>query len=324
MKTITIIIIITIIIFIILLRGPSPSQVRLGVSFSPKYAKYLGLDWKKTFIQSLDQLKVKSFRIPTYWDNIEKNEGIYDFSDTDFMLTEAGKRGAKVVLVVGARQPRWPECHYPDWSKKTAAGNRQKKTLELIKKVLERYKNNSSIWAWQVENEPFAWWFGECDKADKVFLQQELNLVKKIDSRPVIFTDSGEWGFWAESLNSADILGISIYKKAYNTPLGIYLTYPFPAVSYNLKGKFINKLFFKDKKIIVSELQAEPWLSMKDPRDSLPENQAKTFSIKEFKDNIDFVRKTGFEEGYLWGIEWWFWMDAKGYPLYLDYAKSLF
>ena len=30
-------------------------------------------------------------------------------------LEELEKRGGKAILVVGFKQPRWPECRFPDW-----------------------------------------------------------------------------------------------------------------------------------------------------------------------------------------------------------------
>lgn len=328
--SIIIITVITIIIFIFSIKDSSPAdpdsigaKVNFGVTFSPAYARYLNLDWQKTYLNILDDLKVKNLRLPSYWDSLEPKLGQYDFSETDFMLSGAKKAGARVVLVVGVRQPRWPECQIPAWAKKLSVSERQQKIRELIQKVVQRYRDNPAIWAWQVENEQYAYWFGICDPLDKKFLQEEINLVKKLDRRPILLTDSGEWGSWVDSLNSSDILGISIYRKVYNSPLSTYLIYPFPAGYYSLKGRLTEKLT-KDRKIIVSELQMEPWLAMRNPAENTPSFQNKLFSPEEFKKNIEFVRKTGFDEAYLWGIEWWYWMAQNGYPQYLDSAKLLF
>lgn len=307
---------------------PNPNFVpKLGVSFSPGYAKYLKLDWKKTYLQVLDELKVKNLRLPSYWDALEKEQGKYNFADTDFMLSEAEKRGVRVLLVVGARQPRWPECHYPDWAEKLTITQRQQMTLQLVQSVVERYKDLHSIWAYQVENEPFAGWFGEnCDRPDAEFLKQEVDLVKTLDpAKPIVITDSGEWGFWADAITNADILGSSVYRKAYNSNLHMYMSYPIPASLYRTKASLVTKLpSGKNKKVIVTELQAEAWLSNTDPQGNTPEKQSQLFSVKEFQDNMEFVKKIGFEEDYLWGVEWWYFMAEAGFPEYLNYAKTLF
>lgn len=295
----------------------SPNQIKYGVSFSPSYAQYLKLDWQKTYTQILDELKVKNLRIPSYWNS--------DLADTDFMLDEASKRQVRTILVLGARQPRWPECHLPAWAKKLSVVERQQATLQFVQKVVERYQSHEAIWAWQVENEPFAFWFGQnCDTPDKKFLQEEVNLVKQLDPRrPIIITDSGEWGLWISAMQSADSLGISLYRKAHFPNLG-YITYPFPAFMYQLKSNMVRKLFaHKNLKTIITELQAEPWVQKGVPDTALKE-QIRLFSLQDFKDIIEYTQKTGFDEHYMWGVEWWYWMAQKGYPEYLDYAKTLF
>lgn len=303
-----------------------PSSMKFGVTFIPKYARYLKLDWQKTYLEILDELKVKNLRLPSYWNVIELKMDEYDFSETDFMLGEAQKRGVNVLLVVGVKQSRWPECHIPAWARALSSNDRKQKALQYVSAVVERYKNNSSIWAWQVENEPFVSWFGEnCDLPDKQFLKDEIELIKKLDSkRPIVITDSGEWSSWTAAMKSSDILGVSVYRKSHNQVLNLYTTYPFPTGMYLLKSTLMRKLFAPDnQKTIISELQAEPWTQKAVPDTSL-EEQKSLFSMQDFKGNIDYARKTGFDESYLWGIEWWYYMAKQGSPQYLDYAKSLF
>lgn len=77
------------------------------------------------------------------------------------------------------------------------------------------------------------------------------------------------------------------------------------------------------KKILMSELQAESWT--KDSVLNTPlDQQIKHFSLQNFQENILYVQKTGFDEVYLWGVEWWYYMAKQGYPQYLEYAKTLF
>ena len=149
--------------------------------------------------------------------------------------------------------------------------------------------------------------------------------VKKLDpTRVVIITDSGEWGSWVDSLTLADTVGISVYRKSYNPSLNLYITYPFPAGMYILKSSLVKNLSgTKDKKIMVTELQAEPW-TQQAITDTVLEEQAKLFSLQDFKNIIQYSQKTGFDEHYLWGVEWWYWMESQGYPQYLDFAKELF
>lgn len=295
-----------------------PPTSNLGVTFSPMYAKYLGLDWQKTYISSLDDLKIRNLRIPTYWSQIENNPGRVDFSEVDFMVQQASLRGVQLIMVVGARQPRWPECHYPDWAKKISISERQQKTLQFIQTTINKYGSNPTITAWQVENEPYASWFGEgCDHPDPQFLQSEVSLVKNLDpKRPIIITDSGEWSLWTKASQNADILGISVYKKAFNPNLG-YLDYPFPIWSYILKSKLVGK------KTIISELQAEAW-TKQGAKETDPDEAAKRFTVQNLKNNVQFAQKTNFSQIYLWGLEWWYFMAEHGHPEYLEYARTIF
>lgn len=300
-----------------------PSKVSFGVTFSPKYARYLKLDWKKTYIEVLDGLKVKNLRIPGYWDILEPNEGRYDFAETDYMLSEADKRSAKVVLVLGVKQPRWPECHIPAWAKSLGAKERQKKILQFIQKTVEKYQNHPAIWAWQVENEPLLPFFGAgCDGTDANFLKSEVSLVRSISQKKVLVSDSGELGAWIVPMQLSDIFGTTLYREVSNPIMG-YFTYPTLPYLYNLKAQIAKIFAPANQKTVVIELQAEPWFADGDPLTNIPQ-QAKRFPVQRMESYINYAKKTGFDEMYLWGVEWWYLMAEKGYPEYLEYTKTLF
>src|SRR5262245_15173132 len=88
-----------------------------GATFSTHYADYPGIDWKQAYAASLDELGLRRFRIPAYWDQLEAERGTYDFTILDYQVAEAKKRGAHILLAVGRKLPRWPECHVPAWAK---------------------------------------------------------------------------------------------------------------------------------------------------------------------------------------------------------------
>ncbi len=300
-----------------------PQKITYGVSFSPKYARYLGLDWKQTYINSLD-LGIKNFRIPTYWSEIEKKLEEFSFEDIDFMLSEAQKKQAKIILVVGLRQPRWPECYVPSWAKNLSKQEKNQKILQFIEKTVDRYKDDPSVWAWQVENEPLLPFFGEgCTSPDQNFLKTEVEQVRRLSSKSIIVTDSGELGFWVKPMSLSDIFGTTVYRKAYDPVLG-YKVYPILPYLYNIKSSVARIFAPSNKKTIIAELQAEPWLSQKDLSEGSPAKQAQIFSMNDFKNYIDYAKKTGFDEAYLWGVEWWYFMANHGHPEYLEYAKTLF
>jgi hypothetical protein len=303
---------------------PFPKELSYGVTFSPIYAQYLGLDWKHTFMDILDELKVKNVRIPTYWDNLEKEKGQYSFEDTDFMLSEVEKRGSRVIMVIGFRQPRWPECHMPEWATSLSLEERRIEILQFVKKTIERYKNNSAIWAYQVENEPLLPFFGEnCDDRDPDFLRKEVDLVRSLTDKPVIITASGELENWITQMKLSDIFGTTLYREVYN-PLVGYVSYPILPYLYNIKSQIVRRVFAPiNQETIIAELQAEPWLIGKTLNQD-PERQSELFPLSKLKANVDYAKKTGFNSIYLWGVEWWYKMAENGYPQYLEYAKTLF
>jgi len=192
-----------------------------GATFEKNFAKDLGLDWRAAYSALFDDLKIKNIRIAARWTDIEPQENRYNFTDLDWQVEEAAARNVKIILAVGQKLPRWPECFIPDW----AQGN-QDALLEYIKITVNRYQNNSAIIAWQVENEPFLS-FGICPSLDVSLLDKEIVLVKNLDSRPVIITDSGEFSLWVSAAKRADIFGTTLYRRVWNELLGSY-QYPLP------------------------------------------------------------------------------------------------
>ena len=63
-----------------------PLKSKFGVTFSVKQAEELGLDWKQTFTSAMDDLGVRLFRIPAYWEDVESMRGTYNFDDLDWTI----------------------------------------------------------------------------------------------------------------------------------------------------------------------------------------------------------------------------------------------
>jgi hypothetical protein len=295
-----------------------------GVSYSPEYATTLGLDWQKTYLSVLDDLQVRHLRISTYWDIVEPYEDVFDFYETDFLIQEAAKRDAKILLVLGNKQPRWPECHTPLWAKEQSTIDKQRQIKKYIQKVVERYKNNPAIWGWQVENEPLFGFGDNCETTTPQFLKDEVDLVRKLDpSRPIVLTDSGEWQPWRVPMQLSDIFGTTLYRSAYFKFLG-FVEYPFPPFYYSAKSYLARHLFAPDnQKTIIAELQTEPWFASNVTGETI-ESQVQRFPVSLMQRNVEFARQTGFDEIYLWGVEWWYYQKSHNHPEYYDLAKLIF
>jgi len=163
-------------------KAKPAENINWGVVFSQKHAELLGLDWKENYSAILDDLKVKNLKLVAYWDLIESQPKKYDFSDLDWQIQEAQKKEAKILLVVGRKEPRWPECHIPKWAKDLNTKKQQAEVLDFIKQTILRYQKSDAIIAWQVENEPF-FSFGKCPPPNKQFLEKEVSLVKSLDTK---------------------------------------------------------------------------------------------------------------------------------------------
>ncbi|OGF76378.1 hypothetical protein A3H65_01115 [Candidatus Giovannonibacteria bacterium RIFCSPLOWO2_02_FULL_45_14] len=310
-----------------LLGSPILKTRIFGATYSAPFAEKFGMDSKEVYLTILDDLKVKNIRLPVYWDLIEKKEGEFDFSEIDWQLEEAEKRGAKIILTIGRKLPRWPECHQPDWVLEKGDQDFEKeKLLKFLGVAVERYKNNPVLYAWQVENEPFLPFGDQCPLFGKEFLDKEIASVKKIDSaHPVIVTDSGELSTWVRAAKRADIFGSTMYRQIWNENLGFF-TYPIPPQFFRIKLT-LAKLIAGEKPVIISELQAEPW----GPHQLYEENlfpldsQLDKLDLEKFKEYISYAKKSGFDEFYLWGVEWWYWLKTeKNHPEIWDEAKKLF
>lgn len=293
-----------------------------GVTFSTKFAKELGLNWKEAYDATVEDLSVKNIRIPMYWDEIEKKEGEYDYSSYDYMLSKGEKNNVNFILSLGYRIPRWPECHFPGWVEVGNKEKREKQTLEYIKKTVNRYKGYNNIKYWQVENEPFLNTFGHCPKLDPEFLKEEIDLVKKLDnqSRPLIVSASGELGTWDREIKLSDYFGTTVYRVVWNPILG-YINYPFPSWFYRKKLDIFGTT---PDRAIITELQAEPWVPEGNMLDLKEEELQKSFSLKQFKANIQYAINIDLEKSYLWGVEWWYARKLQGDSTYWNTAKQIF
>ena len=286
---------------------------RIGASFSVAYAEELGVDWQDAYLALLDDIGVKHLRLMSHWNRHEPFDNQFDWQELDWQMDEAAKRDVEVSLSIGLRQPRWPECHYPEWAKRLTQEEWRPKLLDYLEATVERYKDHPALTSYQLENEALNHWFGECFVHDrdvlKAYLLEEFELVKSIDTKhPVIMSLSDQHGLPLDE-PTPDIYGYSVYRIVYNTQIAKgYFIYPTPIWYHRLRAFIINVL--KDKPILVHELQLEPWGPAPTPQLSIPE-QDKSMSPAQMYKNVDFARQIGLDEAYLWGAEWWYWRKVE-------------
>jgi len=323
--TLIIIFLSLIIYYFFVARTPEQKNITWGVNFSQMQAESLKLDWKKTYLAILEDLGSKNIKLHTQWDWVEGKKDNFYFDDIDWQINEAEKHNAKLIYVAGMKTGRWPECHIPNWANELSKKEQQTEILKYIKEVVLKYKGSKSIVAWQAENEPL-FKFGVCPWYDENFLKREVNFIKSLDStRPVVVSDSGEQSFWIKAAGIGDIVGTTMYRRVWFhifNDYGFYVNILLPAKTYGLKAELIKKLFGKE--VINVELQAEPW-GKKLLYDIPFKEQEKLMDVSKFKGNIEYAKKTGLDEFYLWGAEWWYWLKEKqGKPEIWEEASKLF
>jgi hypothetical protein len=290
----------------------SKKDAQIGVTFSYIYAEQIGLDWKKVYLAMLDDLEIKQVRLPVYWDRVEASEGQYDFSALDWQLAEAQSRGVKITVVIGQKVPRWPECYVPKWVGEDPSNLDQarlrEKLLAFEDVVIKRYRDNHpEIIRWQVENEPFLN-FGICSKVNVELLDSELAQTRLLDTtRPIVVTDSGELSLWINAAKRADVFGTTMYREVYSVEMG-HWRYPLGPNFFKAKQLLI-KLFANQDRVIVIELQGEPWIAGW-TIDFPVEVQLESMNADKLRDNVEFAKKTGMSEIYVWGVEWWYYMKT--------------
>jgi len=308
----------------VLAQKPVPESITYGMSFNTPYARELGLDWKETYDAILDDLGVRHLRLAAHWPMVEPENGQWNFTELDYQIARAEAVGAEVVLAVGRRLPRWPECHIPEWVRSYPREAKNAEVLEYVEAVVERYKDSPAVKIWQVENEPFlrVFAFEHCGELDLELLDAEIALVRRLDpAREILITDSGNLGTWHGAYERGDRFGTSVYVYFWNPELGQFRTI-LPPWAYRVKERLI-ALWYGEKPTMLIELSAEPWLVRPIVETPL-EVQFSRMNVDKFNDILAYAEATRYSEQYLWGAEWWYWLTFKGHPEMWERGKLLF
>jgi hypothetical protein len=291
--------------------------MQLGASFSHPHLRYLKLK-PLTAIESFKSLGLNWIRLGCYWSDIEEKKGEFNFSELDPLVEYCNKNKIKIVMTVGMKASRWPEYYIPDWLNfegekyhqiKKSDKKLHENTLRFIEKCIKRYKNYSSIKVWQIENEPLDPSGPLSFSISKDFLQDEIDLVRKIgnDKKIMINLWGNETlvrGTFLKKLKNVDIYGLDIYPRQYVEEINGYIgpkggIFPLKLISRYLK---------RNKSLWISELQAEPWepdglvTKRYNPPSFLPEH---------FEKNLEYSLKLNPEVILLWGFEYWLWRKEK-------------
>ena len=278
-----------------------------GVSFSLKQCRNFKLEPQATLQWLIHDAGFRRFRLMSYWNEHEKQPGHYDFSELDWQIAMVSQAGGEISLCLGARQPRWPENHWPDWAWQAEKTVRDQALLPFIEQVVKRYAANSQITSYQLENEALLINFGERAEVDRQRLQAEYTLVKQLDpQRPIVMTTSTSWGIPLRQ-PIPDVVGFSFYHTLYRNG-GYHQSLMLPWV-HRLRKQLIKLLH--NRPVFIHELQLEPW-GPQNIWDMTTEEQAKSMSPSQIVDNVRLAQAIKASPIDLWGGEWWYWRHLQG------------
>jgi hypothetical protein len=328
------------------------APVQVGISFSPRRAASLGLDYRKAFTR-LESMHFRVIRLSVYWDQVDQ-EG---FDQIDWLMSEAQRAGQPVVLAVGMKGLGWPEFYIPA-SAMPADGltkgqdvasdaNLRDATLSFVSDIVLRYRDNSMLVAWQIENEPFNRAGPQRLWIDAGFLRDEITIARQLDGhhRPLVVNafshfnllfdqasarqgfDLRQWlGFEADS---AERDGLSVLRKGDVLGLDVYT-----AIGYQFLGqdhmsradgdwpdrlaKVRDLARRQGKQAWITEAQAEPWES-----DANSYTDPKSTSPQAIRSLFANLKDAGFSTVLFWGSEYWLWRADQGDSRWIDTIKAI-
>jgi hypothetical protein len=325
----------------------------LGISFRPQQVVSFGLDQRAT-LQALLAYPFQLIRLGAYWNRMEPGPGTFHTDDLDWQIEAVEQTGKQIILCVGPLKTfGYPEffvplhhMRHPFPEHRLVKPSVYPELLEAAKsfivRLVEHYRRNKSIIAWQLEHDAVdplgiehSW------RLDASFVEQEVEALRKADpTRPVMMNgylptslpvrlsqwwntqDQGDSISVAQRL--ADMVGIDYYPRHALSAVGnktLYLDGSRSPWQKQKRKKLLDWASAHDRKLLVSEGQAEPWETMTTPPNPpghgmyscLPEqviiNYNDWATLKE--------EQTPLFAYFFWGAEYWVLRRQSGDPGYL-------
>ena len=291
--------------------------VECGANFSARYARQLGLDPREAFAETIGDLGMRSLRLPVPWDEMEPEPGRFRWETLDWQMEAAAAAGARVLLCVGHKTPRYPEYFAPPWAAGLPEEAFRDALLRFVAAAVGRFRGHRALEAWQVENEPLAgfggWRYGQGARDVTRWLPEEIRLVRSLDGRHPVMVSYADvpWPFTqlpATLRYDSDIVGVSVYRRAYfRSPFFAgYVDLARFGMLGPLSLGYQRRLAARSgRELWIAELQAEPWPV--DPEGLLEADEgeiARTMSRQQLLDSWEAAAASGVDRVYLWGLEW--------------------
>ncbi len=297
--------------------APAWPAVQCGANFSARHAASLGLDPRGALGEVLVDLGVRYLRLPVCWDELEPEPGRHRWEILEWQMAAAAAAGARVLLCVGHKVPRYPEYFAPEWAEALSDEEFRPALLSFVAAAVTRFRDHPALEAWQVENEPLAqfagWRFGERSRDARRWLDDEIAVVRALDPRHLIVASYADVPWMFTQLPGtlrcdADVVAVSVYRRTYfRSPWYrgyVDLNRMGPVGPFSLRYQKRWAALY-DRELWISELQAEPW--PKTPGGLLqaaPEELARTMSRQQLLRSWQEAAGAGISRAYLWGVEW--------------------
>jgi len=328
-------------------RGPT----RLGISFRPLQAAAFGLNADEVLDRLLGY-PIELVRLAAYWDRIEPKPGVADFAELDQYIDAVEAAGRQIILCVGAVKAfGYPEyfvpAHHtpvplPERTLIDAASHRSllDSACGFVARVVQRYRERPSIYAWQVEHDAVdplgmehSW------RLSTGFVTREIEAVRATDpSRPILMNGflptsvpvaiSQRWRTRGQgdslevAQRLADIVGIDFYPRhavAAKAGRSVYLDGSRAPWQHRRR----RSLFSGGRELMVCEGQAEPWEAVTRPPSEPgrgmyscpPEHVIEVYNqCIRWNDGAPVTLSA-----YLfWGAEYWLLREREGDPSYVN------
>lgn len=286
---------------------PHINLEKYGVSFSLKQCSGFGVD-PQACLRWLLRHGWRRFRIMSYWNEHEKTQGKYDFTQLDWQIAMVEKAGGVITLCLGVKQPRWPEYHWPSWTAQLSSQQKTKALLDYIQAVVERYRDKDCIVSYQLENEALLSNFGREIEIDRRRLRCEYTLVHELDPHtPIYMSTSNGWGIPVRRPIPWGGIGFSVYTTMYQK--GAYRRTVQKPWLHRLRKWYIR--YVLRRPVFIHELQCEPWgpkaIWQMDARE-----QDKSMSPQHIMRNVTWAKAIRAYPIDFWGGEWWYWRWQHG------------
>jgi hypothetical protein len=314
----------------------------VGLSFRPRQVEAFGLDARAT-LQTLLRYPIDLIRLGAYWNRIESHPGNFDTTELDWQIEAVERAGIPILLCIGpVKSFGYPEFfppahHLPQPLREHARVEPSaypallEAATSFIHRLVERYRDKTSIIAWQLEHEAVdplgmehSW------RLDAGFVVAEARALRAADpGRPLMMNGYlptsvpvGLPQWWrthdqgdslAVAQRPADIVGIDYYPRNALVGLGSRALYVDGSRSPYLERRLAELFAWAatpGHRLMVAEGQAEPWETSTLPPS--PGRQTGAFSclpedvIQNYNRCLRWSRPDVRLYAYLfWGAEYW-------------------